>query len=153
MSSSTDPAHPSNANENHTTASGEKPKTAYTAVTDSDFLPTLDDAPVAQHAKSHGLLLFLVVGAVFSAWFMGFELFQPSENSSWIELGLGLGAVTAAGMLMLYWTGSHYVDWWELVSGYWWLRYVLKTYHSFGHVAVPLCQVAMANRPNKGSCC
>ena len=22
---------------------------------------------------------------------------------------------------MLYWVGGHYIDWWELVAGYWWL--------------------------------
>ena len=25
------------------------------------------------------------------------------------------------GGLLLYWTGSHSIDWWELITRYWWL--------------------------------
>jgi len=52
---------------------------------------------------------------------MGFELFQVSDRTSWGTLALGLGGVVAGGVCLLYWTGSLYIDWWELVAGYWWL--------------------------------
>jgi hypothetical protein len=61
----------------------------------------------------------MIVGGVFAAWFMGFELFQVPENQSWGELALGLGTVVAAGVALLYLIGGHYIDWWELVAGYW----------------------------------
>lgn len=114
-------AHSSKANENHTTTDGTKPQTAVSTITDPDFLPTLDEAPATQHVKSHLLLLSLIVGGVFSAWFVGFKMFQVFEHQSWGELALGLGAVVAAAAGMLYWTGSHFIDWWELVTGFWWL--------------------------------
>jgi hypothetical protein len=53
------------ADENHTGADGTKPRTAIEAVTDPDFLPSLDgSAYTAQHAKSHLLLLSLIVGGM-----------------------------------------------------------------------------------------
>jgi len=119
--SGNDPAHPSQPNSDHTTSTGEKPDSAITAITDPDFLPTLDDVPPTQKAKSHLLLFSLLLGGVFSAWFMGFELFQVHENKSWLELGILLAAVVGAGGLLLIWTGSTAIDWWELVAGYWWL--------------------------------
>ena len=97
MAGSTDPADSGNPNQNHTKSDGTKPTTAVSAITDPDFLPTLDEAPAAQHAKSHLLLLFLIIGGVFSAWFMGLELFQVSEYQSWSVLALGLGSIVAAG--------------------------------------------------------
>ena len=72
--STNDPAHPDNPNTDHTNKDGEKPTTAIDAILDTEFIPTLDDAPVVQKAKSHFLLLSLLVGAVFAAWFSGFEV-------------------------------------------------------------------------------
>lgn len=112
----TDPAHPSNANSDHTDSSGHKPTTAIAALTDPDFLPTLEAAPATQHAKSHLLLLSLLGGAVVAAWLMGFELLQVSAQHSYMDLGLLLGAAA-----LLWWVGGLAVDWWELVAGYWWL--------------------------------
>ena len=57
MASSNCPARPSNANENHTTTDGTKPKTAASAITGPEFLPTVDETPTTQHVKSHLLLL------------------------------------------------------------------------------------------------
>jgi len=34
---------------------------------------------------------------------------------------IGLGGLVGTGGLLLYWTGSHYIDWWELAVGYWWV--------------------------------
>ena len=118
---SSDPAEPANVNGNHTTTSGTKPTTAFTAITDPNFLPTLDNAPIEQHAKSHLLLLSMVLGAGLLAYLGGFELLQVSEQSSWQDVGLGAGAAVLLVLAGLYWTGAHYIDWWELVSGYWWL--------------------------------
>jgi len=36
-------------------------------------------------------------------------------------MGAALGGVAAMGGLLLFWTGSHSIDWYELVAGYWWL--------------------------------
>jgi len=44
-----------------------------------------------------------------------------SNSASWGSLLLMLGGVSAAGAVLMYWTGSHYIDWWELLAGYWWL--------------------------------
>jgi len=63
----------------------------------------------------------MIVGAVFAAWLMGFELFQIQEDASWGVLALGLGSVIGMGGALMVWTGSHHIDWWELVAGYWWL--------------------------------
>jgi hypothetical protein len=52
---------------------------------------------------------------------MGFELLQTRDDVSWGALALGLGGAGSAAGVLLYWTGSHYIDWWELVMGYWWL--------------------------------
>ncbi|KAL3424804.1 hypothetical protein PVAG01_04085 [Phlyctema vagabunda] len=132
-----DPAHPSNANQDHTTKDGEKPTNAFTAITDPDFLPTLESAPKTQHLKSYLVLISLVVGGVVGAWFYGFELFQfsstqdpqipfqPAEptvsDSSVLEIISLLGLVVAALLVVISWTGALWIDWWELVLGYWWL--------------------------------
>lgn len=81
------------------------------------FPPNNHEAPATQHVKSRLLLLSLIVGGVFLAWFIGFELFQVSQHQSWVELAFGLGAVVAAVAGTLYWTGSHHIDWWEVITG------------------------------------
>lgn len=83
------PTHSYHPNENHTTANATNPKTAVSAITDPDFLPTLDEAPTTQHFRSRLLLrLPLLVEGAFSAWFMGFELFlsiNPGVFWLWIS--------------------------------------------------------------------
>jgi len=116
-----DPAHPSQANHDHTNKDGEKPTTAFDVITDTSFVPTLDEAPKTQQAKSHGLLLFLVVGAVLGAWLFGFELFQVGVGESYTSLILVLGSTSAILVGALVWTGTMNIDWWEVVAGYWWL--------------------------------
>ncbi|KAI9745188.1 MAG: hypothetical protein M1818_001466 [Claussenomyces sp. TS43310] len=118
--SSTDPAHPSYANFDHTTQSGEKPKSALEAVTDPAFLPTLADAPVHQKLKSHSLLVLLIFGAVFGAWFMGFSVLQFSGCQSWMELGLRLGSVATAALALIFWTGTGTIDLWSLIMEWGW---------------------------------
>ncbi|RDW78159.1 hypothetical protein BP5796_06011 [Coleophoma crateriformis] len=132
-----DPAHPDQPNHDHTTTSGEKPKTAFQAIMDPEFVPTLESVPKTQHMKSYLVLISLVIGGVVGAWFFGFELFQIASSkdpqipfivpeprrlvSSWIELVALLGFVIVGLLALISWTGAHWIDWWELVLGYWWL--------------------------------
>jgi len=138
---STDPAHGSSENTNHTTKSGEKPTSAIEAITDPSFMPTLDKAPLAQKLKSYLFLIFLVFGAVTTLWLFGFTLFQttppvveiplavPGEEdgstSSLVdvakEVGLITGSASAAILVLLYSTGTVNMDFWSLVIEYgWW---------------------------------
>lgn len=113
-----DPAHADSTNTDHTTTTGEKPTSALTAITDTDFIPTLDEAPKARVALSHLLLLSLVAGAVVAAWYMQLEIFQVFGQGR--EAAVGLGLVTAALMVLLAWSGSLMVDWFALIKEYWW---------------------------------
>lgn len=116
-----DPAHPSQGNDDHTLKDGTKPTSALSALTDETFLPTLDETSKTQQAKSHSLLLFLVVGGVVGAWFYGFEILQISPHKSWLELAIGLGGVSAVLLGLLYWTGTGNIDMWSLVMEWgWW---------------------------------
>lgn len=83
-------------------------------------LPSLEDKPIAHQAKSHGLLLFIVLGAVAGCWLLGFSLFQVSPGSSWKELLALLGAFAAAALALLVWTGTHSLDLWTLVMRWGW---------------------------------
>lgn len=114
-----DPAHANSSNADHTTASGEKPTSAFTAITDTEFIPSLEEAPKTRIALSHMLLLSLVAGGVLAAWYMDLEIFQIFGQGR--EAAIGLGLVTVALMVLLAWSGSLMVDWFALVKEYWWL--------------------------------
>lgn len=137
----TDPAHGAHKNNDHTTKSGEKPTTAFEAITDPSFFPTLEGAPLAQKLKSWSLLLFLIFGAVSMLWFFGFTLFQtdppavpipmavPGREGGYMEsftevakeVGLMTVGATAAIYGLLYTTGTTNLDFWSLVMEYgWW---------------------------------
>jgi len=118
--STSDPAHASSANTNHTKQNGSKPQSAAEALLDPDFLPTLDDAPLEQKAKSHSLLVLLVLGAVCGAWFLGYDLLQIDSGKTWTELGLMLGTVVLGTLGLLYWTGTGSIDLWSLVVEWGW---------------------------------
>jgi hypothetical protein len=118
--SKSDPANASSANTDHTKQDGTKPQSATEALLDPDFLPTLEDAPLEQKAKSHSLLVILVLGAVLGAWFFGYDLLQIDSAKSWTELGLGLGAVVLGTLGLLYWTGTGSIDLWSLVVEWGW---------------------------------
>ncbi|KAK9774080.1 hypothetical protein AB5N19_06928 [Seiridium cardinale] len=138
---STDPAHSSSGNTDHTTKNGEKPTTAIEAITDPSFFPTLDGAPLSQKLKSYAFLVFLVFGAVSTLWFFGFELFQTAPPAVEIplavpgdedgppnslgeiamEVGLMTGGASAAILALLFFTGTANLDFWSLVMEYgWW---------------------------------
>ncbi|ETS84740.1 hypothetical protein PFICI_02765 [Pestalotiopsis fici W106-1] len=87
----TDPAHASSANTNHTTKSGTKPTSAVEAITDPDFFPTLEKAPLAQKVKSTLFLAVLVYGAVAALWLFGFTLFQQEQPPNPQEAAGGAG--------------------------------------------------------------
>jgi hypothetical protein len=116
-----DPAHPDQANTNHTNKDGEKPTTFKDAIADPSFLPTLDDAPLQAKVASHSILIFLVVGGVVGSWFLGFDLFQLSDGKSWLELGGVLGGVSVVLIGALFWTGTANVDFKALLDEFWWL--------------------------------
>jgi len=119
--STSDPAHPSNPNNDHTKTDGTKPQTAIDVIVDPDFLPTLEKAPIQQHLKSNLLLLSLITSGVFGSWLLGLDMFQVSEGQSWGMLASGLMGVVGVIGLGVWFTGALWIDWWELVLGYWWL--------------------------------
>ncbi|KAI0132940.1 hypothetical protein BJ170DRAFT_265991 [Xylariales sp. AK1849] len=138
---STDPAHASSENTNHATKSGGKPTSATEAITDPNFFPTLDKAPLAQKLKSYLFLLFLVFGAVMALWLFDFTLFQTKpldvevplavpgteggHADSLVDIAKEVGLMTvgasAAILLLLFFTGTANLDFWSLVVEYgWW---------------------------------
>jgi hypothetical protein len=96
-----DPAHPDQPNSDHTTSDGEKPTTLLQAATSASFFPTLDDAPLTTKLLSHSILLVLVSGGVFGAWFLGFEIFQVANDRSWYEFLGFLGGISVLGVGVL----------------------------------------------------
>lgn len=114
------PSDPANASSANTDTSGAKPQTALEALSDPSFLPTLDEAPIEQKAKSHLLLVLLVLGAVVSAWFMGFSVLQVPEQRSWSELAVYLAGASAVALALVFWTGTASIDLWSLVMKWGW---------------------------------
>lgn len=114
---------PSTSNGSTTTppTGSAKLTSALPSVAELPSIPTIDDAPPAQKAKSHLLLVALVVGLVVGGWFAGFDLLQVARQNSWLELAALLGAFAAAMVALLHWVGLASIDFWELVHGYWWL--------------------------------
>ncbi|MCJ1413571.1 hypothetical protein MMC19_007692 [Ptychographa xylographoides] len=96
----------------HTPHTGLKPIDAYNAITDPNVLPTLDDAPTSRRLQSSIVLVTLLSGAIFGAWFLGVDILQTQTQI----IGIG-GAVLAA----IAFAGGLQIDWWGLVMGYWWL--------------------------------
>jgi len=85
-------------------------------------LPALDESrPVSHHARSHLVLLCSLFSLVVLAWLFGLDLLQVSENTSWKSLGLGLSLIVGVGGLVLHWTGTTSIDWYEMIASYWWL--------------------------------
>ena len=111
-SSVADPSDPAHANSDHTTRDGTKPNNVFTVLTDPEFLPTTEKAPLMRKAQSFAVLLVLVVGGMYGGrTLLGVELLQ-------IELPVFLGIGAAVGGMIFLIAGD--VDWWELVLGYWW---------------------------------
>ncbi|GAM88342.1 hypothetical protein ANO11243_063750 [Dothideomycetidae sp. 11243] len=107
-----DPSDPSRDNDDHTSAKGLKPQTILEAVTDPSLKPTIENAGPVRKILSYGVLLSLVGGLMSVAYLSGMELFQS-------PLGLvGIGGGTFA---LLLFAGSDEVDYFELVTQYWFL--------------------------------
>jgi hypothetical protein len=106
------PAHPDNENQDHTNKNGEKPQTAIDAVLDPEFVPTLDSAPVFRKVQSFSVLFGGLLGALALASLAGVDILQSGPQIA------GVGALL---VLALWWTGTVWIDWWEVVLGYWWL--------------------------------
>lgn len=134
--SKTDPAHISSKNTDHVTSSGEKPTSMVEVLTDTSFIPTLDDAPLSQKIKSYLLLLFLIVGGVTTLWFFDFSLFKtgastvveaplaPPPPTTFVEAAKEVGLMTAGAsvliMTLFVLTGTAHIDYWSLVMEYGW---------------------------------
>lgn len=138
--SKADPAHASSENTDHVTSSGEKPTSAIEFITDTNFIPTLDNAPLSQKIKSYLLLLLTILGGVTALWYLDFTLFQtassidaskivqaplaPPAPTSLLDSAKQVGYMTAGVsvliMALFVFTGTAHVDYWSLVMEYGW---------------------------------
>ena len=103
--------------EKQTNTEESKLSTAIAAVTDPKFpLPSLTaESSSLRYALSFGTLLALLVGGIGGAMYCGVEILQSSQP-------LALGAFAVATMIAAFFlTGTIWIDWFELVVGYWWL--------------------------------
>lgn len=132
--------HPLSEKETNTDES--KVKTTIAAVFDPSFpLPTLEaqKTPALRYVQSFLVLTFLLSTAVFGAWFFNFSILQssfaadtsPNPKAKNVlsllgmvitmeQLALLIGVIGVL-FLTMWFTGTVWIDWWELVIGYWWL--------------------------------
>ncbi|MCJ1321641.1 hypothetical protein MMC15_006986 [Xylographa vitiligo] len=96
----------------HTEHTGLTPKDAYNVITDPDVLPSLDEASVPRKIQSTFVLLVLLCGALFGAWFLGVDILQSQTQI----IGVGIAIAVAIAFV-----GGFNMDWWDLVLGYWWI--------------------------------
>lgn len=103
--------------EKETNTEEHKGKTTLAAIFDGSFpLPALTaDSSVLSYVLSFGTLLALIAGGIGGAWYLGYEILQSSQ-----PLVMG-GIITVVAMFAFWITGTIWVDWFELVIGYWWL--------------------------------
>ena len=94
-----------------------KLSTAVAAVTDPKFpLPVLDEnASAFRYVLSFGTLAGLLAGGLAGAWYLGITMLQSQQPL--VALSVAFCAVLGA----LFFTGTVWIDWFELVLGYWWL--------------------------------
>ena len=107
-----DPASVTSPNSDHETVEGEKPDTAFKVVTDPKLLPTTNKVSWLRYALSYSILFGIVISLVTAAHFGGLELFQTPFQIVAVSIAI-------VGLLLLNGTGE--VDYWELVTEYWWL--------------------------------
>lgn len=113
-----------------------KAQTAIAAVFDPSFpLPTIEPGktPTSRYIQSFLLLFILLSAAVLGAWFFELSILQASPNQEAkhvlsfvgvtmpVEQLLLLVGVISVLFLAMWFTGTIWIDWWELVVGYWWL--------------------------------
>ena len=104
--------------EKQTNTDDKKLSTTIAAVTDPKFpLPVLDEnATALRYILSFGTLTVLLAGGIAGAWYLGGVAMLQSEQPL-IPLTIAFFAVLG----MLFFTGTVWIDWFELVLGYWWL--------------------------------
>ncbi len=106
-----------NLSEKQTNTDDSKLSTAVAAVVDPKFpLPVLDEnASTLRYILSFGTLTSLLAGGIAGAWYIGVTMLQSEQPL--LVLSIAFFAVLAA----LFFTGTVWIDWFELVLGYWWL--------------------------------
>lgn len=94
-----------------------KLSTAIAAVTDPKFpLPVLDEKSSAlRYVLSFSTLFGLLGAGIALAQFYEVAILQSAQPL--VVMGCGFAAVVGA----LFITGTVWIDWFELVIGYWWL--------------------------------
>lgn len=103
--------------EKQTNTDKHKGTTAFAAITDPKFpLPALtSNSSTLRYILSFGTLLGIMACGIGGAWYLGLEILQSSQP-------LVMGIIVSAIALVAFWvTGTIWVDWFELVIGYWWL--------------------------------
>lgn len=103
--------------EKQTNTSNSKLATLVAAVTDPKFpLPVLDaNTSLIRYVLSFATLSTLIGGAVLGAWFLDVAMFQSSQPL------LVMGSAFVALLGLFFFMGSVWIDWFELLLGYWWL--------------------------------
>jgi len=103
--------------EQQTNTDDSKLSTAVAAVTDPKFpLPVLnDESSILRHILSFGTLAALLGGGVVGAWYLDVTMLQSQQPV--VVLSVAFLAILGA----LFFTGTVWIDWFELVLGYWWL--------------------------------
>lgn len=103
--------------EKQTNTDDHKGKTTLAAIIDPSFpLPALTaDSSALSYVLSFGTLFALLACGIGGAWYLGYEILQSSQ-----PLVMASG-VTVLALFAFWITGTIWVDWFELVVGYWWL--------------------------------
>lgn len=94
-----------------------KLSTAVAAVADPKFpLPVLNDkSSTLRYILSFGTLAALLGGGIVGAWYLDVTMLQSRQPI--VVLSIAFFTVLGA----LFFTGTVWIDWFELVLGYWWL--------------------------------
>ncbi|KAF2810910.1 uncharacterized protein BDZ99DRAFT_475780 [Mytilinidion resinicola] len=103
--------------EKNTNTEDHKLSTTIAAVTDPSFpLPTLtSESSTLHYILSFGTLIGLLGAGIVGAWLFDLPLMQTASPA--VVLSVSFATVLGA----LFFTGTVWIDWYELVLGYWWL--------------------------------
>jgi hypothetical protein len=107
--------HPLSEKQGNTDES--KLSTAVAAIADPKFpLPALTDkSSTLRCILSFGTLATLLATSIVGAWYLDVTMLQSEQPI--VVLSVAFFAVLGA----LFFTGTVWIDWFELVMGYWWL--------------------------------
>ena len=103
--------------EKQTNTDDKKLDTAVAAVIDPKFpLPQLTEKSTPlEYVLSFGTLFLLLGAGIYGAWLYGTTMLQTAQPL------LVLPAVFLVTLGVLAFVGTIWINWWELVLGYWWL--------------------------------